>query len=93
MIFGKILNSYQQSGGALRPAAIGNNEALSSGTAKVEQPAASQRLEITNVWSGPIIILSNDSQMELEKHYLNYNSTIPAASFDAIFRGRSLDEA
>jgi hypothetical protein len=110
MIFDRILNTYQQSSGALKPGAVGNAVAQSNagalcnvgaqsnfgaqsnGVTQTSQTADTGRVEITNIWSGPILILSDDSQIELEKHYLNYSSTIPAESFEAIFRGRTPDQ-
>ncbi len=91
MIFGKLLNGYQQNGGALKPAVI-SAPVQRDNLAGYDEDAGGRCLEITNVWSGPIIILSSESQAELEKHYLTYNSTIPSASFDAIFRDQRLDE-
>jgi len=91
MIFGKLLNGYQLNGGALKPA-VANAPGQPDSLAGYEQDQGGARLEITNVWRGPIIILTSESQAELEKHYLTYNSKIPSESFDAIFRDQRLDE-
>ena len=88
MIFGRLLNPNQQGRATVSGGANANCGALSSSTPVHGQPVSNAAVEITNIWSGPIIILSSDRQAELEKHYLNYNSTIPPESFDAIFRDR-----
>jgi hypothetical protein len=91
MIFGKLLSSVQLNGGALK-APLNKTAATKENVLASEAGHSPAVLEITNVWSGPIIILSDESQMELEKHYLAYNPTISAESFEAIFRGQRLDE-
>ncbi|MBS2008995.1 MAG: hypothetical protein JST01_18230 [Cyanobacteria bacterium SZAS TMP-1] len=77
MIFDKILN-HQSAGSA----------SVSGGTDRAARSNDGDALQISNVWSGPIIMLSNEQQAELDKHYLSYNSTISSESFDAIFGER-----
>jgi len=78
MFFDKILNPHPTGGGTISGGGLDNARAT-----------VSDALQINNVWSGPIIILSSDQQAELDRHYLSYNSTISSESFDAIFGDRS----
>jgi hypothetical protein len=81
MLFDKILN-HQSTGSA----------SVSGGTNQASRSGGEDALQINSVWSGPIIILSNEQQAELDKHYLSYNSTISSESFDAIFGERKDSE-
>jgi len=81
MIFDRAFQTVKQN-------IVGHNVSHSAAASRCD---TEQSVAITNVWQAPIIILSNEHQQELEKHYLNYSSTIPNESFEAIFGDKSVD--
>ena len=85
MVMPKMAAAAVGAGSAVAEVALVPGDVFSQNTER-------RKLEITEVWQGPIIILSDESQMELERHYLSYNSTIAAESFEAIFRGKNLED-